>query len=140
MADVIKFKRGTAARWVELNPILLDGEAGFELDTGKMKIGRNNQPWSELSYVGGIDNIEIIQDVVVTYLDENPPEIGTVAYTHEQVIPETTWIINHPLSFFPSVTLVDSAKEQFEADTIVYGDGVITVTMVAAQGGEAYLS
>lgn len=59
MADVIKttfqVKRGTAARWEELNPILNPGEPGFEIDTFKLKIGNGSTPWKELPYVNDVD-------------------------------------------------------------------------------------
>ena len=59
MADVIKttfqVKRGTAARWEELNPILNPGEPGFEMDTFKLKIGNGSTPWRELPYVNDVD-------------------------------------------------------------------------------------
>ena len=59
MADVIKttfqVKRGTAARWEELNPILNPGEPGFEMDTFKLKIGNGSTPWKELPYLNDID-------------------------------------------------------------------------------------
>lgn len=55
MATVIKttfkLKRGIAARWVELNPILAEGEPGFELDTGRLKIGNGATPWNQLEYL-----------------------------------------------------------------------------------------
>ena len=59
MADVIKttfqVKRGTAARWEELNPILNPGEPGFEMDTFKLKIGNGSTPWKELPYINNVD-------------------------------------------------------------------------------------
>lgn len=59
MADVIKttfqVKRGTAARWKELNLILNPGEPGFEMDTFKLKIGDGSTPWKELPYVNDVD-------------------------------------------------------------------------------------
>ena len=59
MADVIKttfqVKRGTAARWEELNPILNPGEPGFEMGTFKLKIGNGSTPWKELPYVNDVD-------------------------------------------------------------------------------------
>ena len=59
MADVIKttfqVKRGTAARWEELNLILNPGEPGFEMDTFKLKIGNGSTPWKELPYVTDVD-------------------------------------------------------------------------------------
>ena len=59
MADVIKttfqVKRGTAARWEELNLILNPGAPGFEMDTFKLKIGNGSTPWKELPYVNDVD-------------------------------------------------------------------------------------
>jgi hypothetical protein len=49
---VLQLKRGTAARWVELNPILAAGEPGFEYDTKKLKIGDGNTAWNDLPYIG----------------------------------------------------------------------------------------
>lgn len=53
MADIIQFRRGTAAAWTTANPILADGEMGFETDTRKQKIGDGVTAWSSLAYVGG---------------------------------------------------------------------------------------
>lgn len=54
MVQVIKttfqFKRGLAARWAELNPILSQGEPGFEYDTNKLKIGDGLTAWNNLPY------------------------------------------------------------------------------------------
>ena len=56
MAQVVKttfkLRRGTAQRWIEVNPILAQGEPGFEYDTGKLKIGDGIKPWTELKYIG----------------------------------------------------------------------------------------
>jgi Major tropism determinant N-terminal domain len=50
MAIKIQLRRGTAANWTSTNPILSDGEVGFESDTGKFKIGRSNTAWTDLAY------------------------------------------------------------------------------------------
>lgn len=56
MAQIIQttfqFKRGDAEKWNELNPILAEGEPGFELDTNKFKIGNGINTWKELPYKG----------------------------------------------------------------------------------------
>lgn len=52
MATTIQFKRGKASSWVTLNPILQPGEPGFEIDTGKIKIGNGVDEWLDLKYVG----------------------------------------------------------------------------------------
>ena len=46
----LKFKRATGARWVSLNPVLGAGEAGYESDTGKIKVGDGVTPWTTLDY------------------------------------------------------------------------------------------
>lgn len=48
----IQLKRGKASSWVTLNPILQPGEPGFEIDTGKIKIGNGVDEWLDLKYVG----------------------------------------------------------------------------------------
>jgi len=47
----IQLKRDTAANWAATNPILYAGEAGFELNTGKLKIGNGTTAWNSLSYL-----------------------------------------------------------------------------------------
>ena len=46
----IKLRRDTASRWFKLNPILAEGEPGFETDTGRLKVGDGEQRWRELNY------------------------------------------------------------------------------------------
>jgi hypothetical protein len=48
-----KFKRGNAADWKNVNPILAEAEPGYELDTGKLKIGNGKTAWNNLQYFGG---------------------------------------------------------------------------------------
>jgi hypothetical protein len=49
---IFKLKRGTAARWAEVNPILETGEPGFVLDENRFKIGDGVTPWNQLPYMG----------------------------------------------------------------------------------------
>jgi hypothetical protein len=44
-------RRGTAAQWTAANPILEDGEIGFESDTTNLKVGDGLTRWVNLSYV-----------------------------------------------------------------------------------------
>lgn len=48
----IEFKRGTAARWTEINLVLGIGEPGWEKDTNKWKIGDGITAWNDLDYMG----------------------------------------------------------------------------------------
>lgn len=46
----IQFRRGTAARWAELNPVLASGQPGYEYGTNKFKIGDGKTAWNDLPY------------------------------------------------------------------------------------------
>lgn len=52
----IQIRRGSAAFWDSENPILHDGEPGFEKDTRKWKVGDGNLPWRELPYMGELSD------------------------------------------------------------------------------------
>lgn len=46
----IQLRRGTAAQWTTANPVLLEGEFGWETDTGEFKIGNGTSTWTALGY------------------------------------------------------------------------------------------
>lgn len=50
---IFKLKRGTEARWAEVNPVLAQGEPGFVYDKNKLKIGDGITPWNNLPYIEG---------------------------------------------------------------------------------------
>lgn len=45
----IQIRRGTAAQWTASNPVLFQGELGYETDTGNLKIGDGSTDWDSLS-------------------------------------------------------------------------------------------
>ena len=49
---IFQFKKGTAARWKAVNPVLAAGEPGFVVDENRMKIGDGNTAWNDLPYMG----------------------------------------------------------------------------------------
>ena len=55
MATVLKTKfqlrRGSAEVWARNNPVLERGEPGFEIDTGRLKIGNGQTAWNDLEYL-----------------------------------------------------------------------------------------
>ncbi len=50
MATQIQWRRDTAANWTAVDPILAEGEAGLETDTGRFKIGDGVTTWTSLAY------------------------------------------------------------------------------------------
>jgi hypothetical protein len=52
MAQKIQLRRDTAANWTAANPILAQGELGFEIDTNKSKVGDGVTAWNSRPYTG----------------------------------------------------------------------------------------
>ena len=66
----ILLRRDTSIQWEYNNPVLLAGEAGFETDTGKLKIGDGQTNWTDLDYLNvGLGEIgqSLIPDADRTY-------------------------------------------------------------------------
>ena len=53
MAFRIQIRRDTSTNWTVNNPILLEGELGYETNTSYMKIGDGTTPWNSLNYWSG---------------------------------------------------------------------------------------
>ena len=51
MANKIQLRRDTTANWTSSNPTLSQGEIGYELNTGKIKIGTGSTAWNSLDYL-----------------------------------------------------------------------------------------
>ena len=106
MADRIQQRRDTAARWTQYNPILLEGEVGYELDTDQYKVGDGEHAWNNLPYrgdpcvqqVGNSTTTPVSQDATTKLVPrfnvsqwftndvENDPFNGTNAFTKAQAL------------------------------------------------------
>jgi hypothetical protein len=66
----IQVRRGVAADWTSVNPILAAGEMGVETDTNKFKFGNGTGAWSTLAYAASDSAAigEISQDAINTAL------------------------------------------------------------------------
>lgn len=53
MAIQIQYRRGLSADWTSANPLLAEGEPGYETDTGRFKVGNGTTYWNDLIYVSG---------------------------------------------------------------------------------------
>lgn len=57
MSNRIQFRRDTKARWAEVNPVLMEGEVGLEVDTQNIKMGDGEHTWNDLEYGIGYSNV-----------------------------------------------------------------------------------
>jgi hypothetical protein len=53
MDYTILLRRDTAFDWLDQNPVLKEGEPGYETDTKRLKIGNGILTWSALPYFAG---------------------------------------------------------------------------------------
>ena len=60
---IYHFKRGTSEKWKETNLVLDEGEPGFEIDTGKLKIGNGKTRWNTLPYIADIDKVVLNTEI-----------------------------------------------------------------------------
>lgn len=73
ISTTFKLKRGTAARWAEVNPILAQGEPGYVYDQNRLKIGDGVTHWNDLPYIDGkreVSNFDYAEEFP-TIGDEN---------------------------------------------------------------------
>lgn len=65
MTYTIQLRRDNAADWTSVNPILHDGEFGWERDTGKFKMGDGATVWNSLPYTSAVpdDLVEALDDL-----------------------------------------------------------------------------
>lgn len=72
-----KLRRGQSTEWSNVNPLLADGEPGFELDTFKLKIGNGSDKWNDLPYVASPNGEVVVDESVIFTVSSELPENGT---------------------------------------------------------------
>jgi hypothetical protein len=66
---------------------------------------------------------------------------GGGTYVHDQPVASVTWVINHGLLYYPSVSVVDSTGRVIVPDDISYATiNQVIVSLTPAVAGKAYLS
>ena len=77
MANKIQLRRDLATNWTTVNPTLSQGEIGYELDTGLLKIGDGTTAWVSLNYFSAdITDFTAIADDLIPD-DDNERSIGS---------------------------------------------------------------
>lgn len=78
MAMKILLRRDLKANWERKNPVLANGEPGFERDTGRMKIGDGSARWLDLDYYvprGQLrdDTLQVTQQDLTDHVNDEEP-------------------------------------------------------------------
>lgn len=69
----ILLRSDTSTNWLDANPILAMGEAGYEIDTHKLKIGNGTTNWEDLSYIASESDL-VVQNKSIETVEKLPPE------------------------------------------------------------------
>jgi hypothetical protein len=86
MAIRMQQRRGTAEQWTLANPILAEGEIGFEIDINQFKVGDGVNRWEDLSYFRNSNDVdEILEDFIP--LSEKGESNGVATLDEEGQVP-----------------------------------------------------
>lgn len=135
----ITHKSATAARWTFIDPVLREGELGYESDTGNFKIGDGATAWSSLpTYSAGgggggtspsIFQVRKTDSAALDSTTTNPP-------TAEAIVDwNTTDLIDTGFSYASGELTIGSALNGRKAlfHTQVNGDGFSGRTQVVVE-------
>jgi hypothetical protein len=81
MADIIQIRRGTASQWASTNPILADGELGFETDTKKGKLGNGVTAWNSLPYSFTGESVNVAEQIEASPVKATPVDADDFGIT-----------------------------------------------------------
>ena len=82
MAVRMQQRRGTSEQWTLANPILAEGEIGFETDGNKFKLGDGVNRWNTLAYFVNVDGLgEQLEDYIPIEEKGEPDGVATLDAT-----------------------------------------------------------
>lgn len=146
----INQRRDTAANWALANPILHDGEIGWERNTKKAKMGDGVTPWNSLDYIvtGEVTSVNgDIGDVVLTAddlglgsVDNTPDDEKPVSSATATAIADAVAaalaqakLDAHPVGEIYMSTVNTNPESLFGGEWIAWGQGRVPVGVDMSQ-------
>jgi hypothetical protein len=133
--DIVTLRRGTAAQWAQINPILAPGEPGFEVDTRLVKFGDGKTKWTSLGYTIVDTRVFVSKTtVIVGNTAPSTPVHGTVYFLAEAGSfaatppPPSGLVYTGTVSVTGSGALVANAAPSFAGSPTVSSTGTLTAT------------
>lgn len=102
----IQVRRGTASEWASANPVLGEGEPGYDLTNKILKVGDGTSTWSDLTEAG--ISQEDLDQAISNLIDSAPETLDTLN--------EIAAAINDNASFFETVAYSGGHISQFNND------------------------
>lgn len=103
----IQVRRGTSSEWASANPVLGEGEPGYDLTNKILKVGDGTSTWSDLPEAG--ISQEDLDQAIANLIDSAPQTLDTLN--------EIAAAINDNASFFEAVAYSGGAISQFNNDS-----------------------
>lgn len=116
MATLIQMRRGSENQWKTANPVLMEGEPGFEKETGIFKVGDGQTEYNSLQSVFAVGKIETI------LLDKDRWTGDTAPYTQRVDVDIMRKIFNPNVGLNPSSSYDVALVEVQEYSKLYKGD------------------
>jgi hypothetical protein len=131
MAIRMQQRRGTSEQWTLANPILAEGEIGFETDSNQFKLGDGVNRWEDLSYFVNADGISgTLGDYILLAEKGEPDGVATLDETGQVPATQlgnatvdlsayaTEEYVNTAIGEIPEVDLTGYATEEYVGSAI----------------------
>ena len=135
------------------NHFIITLDTGEEFDCGEVNLPQilSKKDTMELPEIGNPNAIYILDDKSIWRWNTNLSDYecingsseqlqGDKHHMHRQDSASDTWIINHNLDKYPSVSVVDSAGNVVIGEVIYNNANQLTIKFTAAFSGRAYLN
>jgi hypothetical protein len=128
-------RRGTSEQWTSANPILSEGEVGFETDNSQFKVGDGVNQWEDLAYFVNLDGISGTLGDYIELAEKGTADGVATLDAQGQVPASQLSNATVDLTGYATETYVDTA----EADAISTASADATTKANAAQSAaESY--
>lgn len=114
----IQFRRGSAYLWNNVNPVLAEGEAGFEIDTGRLKIGDGISVWTNLDYVGSDEAVQQVINRNIYTIQKGQAVYYDSIYDSKMSV--SPYNANNPVQKYKFIGLISSNLGQNNIGTVIY--------------------
>lgn len=108
MADIIQVRRDTTTNWESVNPVLHQGELGWDLDQKKLKIGDGVTAWSSLAFFGDVP--VVTQSELDALVAAEDLSVGSLYY----ISTNSSLVIATTASSYSIIAGAATASKQFE--------------------------
>ena len=109
MAIRMQQRRGTAEQWTLANPVLAEGEVGFEIDNNQFKLGDGVNQWADLSYFRNSNDVDEILDDFIPLSEKGEANGVATLDVDGQVPADQLGNATVDLSDYATETYVDTA-------------------------------